>query len=248
VESELFGHVRGAFTGADRSRHGLLEVAARGTAFLDEIAEIPLELQAKLLRVLQESEFRPVGSDYRKPLQCRIIAATNKDLEKAVQLGNFREDLYFRLNVVPIRVPPLRARKGDIPQLVHHFIALNNPKRFKDVLVSEEALKSLSAYNWPGNVRELENAVRHALTITSRHVLGTGDLPARITESSSGGNPSEVVPSLEQLERDAIIHALQATQGDRLRAARLLGIGKTTIYRKLKEYRLNDWTPSPFAA
>ena len=248
VESELFGHVRGAFTGADRTRSGLLEVAARGTAFLDEIAEIPNELQAKLLRVLQESEFRPVGSDHRKPLHCRVIAATNKDLEKAVQLGKFREDLYFRLNVVPIQLPPLRERKSDIPVLVHHFMTLHNPKRSEEILLSEEALKSLSEYNWPGNVRELENAVKHALTITSSHVLGINDLPARITRSPSKGDPLETVPALEQLERDAIIGALRTTGGDRVRAAQLLGIGKTTIYRKLKEYRLNGWTPSPFAA
>lgn len=237
VESELFGHVRGAFTGAERAKLGLLQAANEGTIFLDEIGELPMYLQAKLLRTLQEKEIRPVGSTERTPINVRVIAATNRDLEDGVRAGTFRQDLFYRLNVVQIKLPPLRDRKIDIPLLVAHFL-----KRFSDPLrpvraISNDALQRLLAYDWPGNVRELQNTIERAVALSSNSVLTADDLDsvpwARPLPDLS--EPFELVPIVE-LERRAIFHALRQTQGDKLAAARLLGIGKTTLYRKLQEY------------
>ncbi|OLE85128.1 MAG: hypothetical protein AUG07_05130 [Acidobacteria bacterium 13_1_20CM_2_60_10] len=238
VESELFGHVRGAFTGADRSKPGLLRAANEGTIFLDEIGELPTFLQAKLLRALQEKEIRPVGSTDRIPIDVRVIAATNRDLEAGVRAGTFREDLYFRLNVVKISLPALRERKIDIPLLVAYFL-----DKFSDPLqpvraISDDALRRLMAYDWPGNVRELENAIECALAFSSGGVVRADDLASVHYRASAPNAPdsNELVP-LEELERRAIMNALRETGGDKLAAARLLGIGKTTLYRKLKRYR-----------
>lgn len=235
IESELFGHVRGAFTGADRPKLGLLQCANEGTIFLDEIGELPMFLQAKLLRALQEKEIRPVGSTERIPISVRVIAATNRELEKEVHAGTFRQDLFYRLNVVQIRVPPLRERKVDIPLLVTHFL-----QKFADPLrpvrdTSDDALLLLLAYDWPGNVRELQNAVERAVALSSNNVLTAEDFGSLPIGLGVVGN-NELVP-LAEMERRAILHALRQSEGDRLAAARLLGIGKTTLYRKLRQYR-----------
>jgi DNA-binding NtrC family response regulator len=239
IESELFGHVKGAFTGATQSRTGLLVEAGHGTLLLDEIGELPVELQARLLRVLQEHEVRPVGSNERIPMKARIVAATNLNMKQAVREGAFRQDLYYRLNVFAIRIPPLRERKDDILLLVHHFLerygAADGVADF-----SPEFMNRLMQYNWPGNVRELENTVQRALALSSGVRLELKDLPSTLayrTESLSGRGDTA---RLQDLERRAIKEALDAVGGDRIRAAKLLGIGKTTIYRKLKEYGLEQ--------
>ncbi len=237
IESELFGYVKGAFTGALHTKTGLLEGADGGTLFLDEIADLPFDLQAKLLRALQEKEIRPVGSNERVHINVRVIAATNRDLESAIRGGTFRQDLFFRLNVVQIKLPPLRERKGDIPLLVNHFLEKFSDSDRPVHSISEEAMARLMAYDWPGNVRELENAVERALALGTGPVLQLADLPSNLHHSSSERLPAndELVP-LEELERRAIFRALRETGGDKLAAARLLGIGKTTLYRKLKQY------------
>ena len=237
VESELFGHVKGAFTGADCSRQGLLQTAHEGTIFLDEIGELPTFLQAKFLRALQEKEIRPVGSTERIQIDVRVIAATNRDLEAGVRGGTFRQDLYFRLNVVQIRLPPLCERKVDIPLLVSHFLEkLSDPLQSVRP-ISDGALRRLMAYDWPGNVRELENAIECALVLSSGSVLTADDLASVPYGTSARNAPdrNELVP-LEELERRAIANTLLETGGNKLSAARLLGIGKTTLYRKLRRY------------
>jgi len=237
IESELFGYVKGAFTGAMHNRQGLMEVANNGTLFLDEIGDLPVDLQAKILRALQEKEIRPVGSTERVPLTARIIAATNRDLDAAVRQGNFRQDLYFRLNVVQIKMPPLRDRKGDIPLLVNSFLEKFSGPDIEPQRVSEDAMIRLMAYDWPGNVRELENAVERAVALGSGPILHVGDLPSNLQHSNGERllHSDELLP-LEELERRAILRALREAGGDKLAAARLLGIGKTTLYRKLKLY------------
>jgi len=237
VESELFGHVKGAFTGADRPKQGLLHAANEGTIFLDEIGELPMPLQAKLLRALQEKEIRPVGSTERIPINVRVIAATHRELEAEVREGTFRRDLYFRLNVMQIKLPALRQRMVDIPLLVSSFL-----DKFSDPLrpvcaISDDALRRLMSYDWPGNVRELENAIECAVALGCQNVLTADDLSsvpcrASVTRAPQG---DEIAP-LGEIERRAIMQALEGTGGDKHAAARLLGIGKTTLYRKLKKY------------
>jgi two-component system response regulator AtoC len=246
IESELFGHVRGAFTGADATRVGLLASAGSGTVFLDEVGELQVGLQVKLLRALQEREFKAIGANTPTRLEARIVAATNRELEAAIKEGTFRKDLYYRLNVVTIKTPPLRGRKGDIPALVHSFLERYRGEDGEVREISSEALSRLMSYNWPGNVRELENCIQHALALASGSEIGLSDLPAHLlNEAGKDSVPEQEVTSLQQLERRAIVQALQETGGDRLRAAKLLGIGKTTIYRKLKEYGLEDSTEVP---
>jgi transcriptional regulator with PAS, ATPase and Fis domain len=237
VETELFGYVKGAFTGADHAKRGLLHIANEGTIFLDEIGELPRFLQAKLLRALQEKEIRPVGSTERIPINGRVIAATNRDLEAGVREGTFRQDLYFRLNVMQIRVPTLRERKIDIPLLVAHFLEKFSDPRRPVRAISDDALRRLLAYDWPGNVRELENAIECAVALGPDRVLTVDDLVSVPDGGSARSHPDgdELVP-LEETERRAILHALRESGGDRLVAARLLGIGKTTLYRRLKKY------------
>ena len=237
IESELFGHAKGAFTGADHTARGLFEAASEGTLFLDEIGELPLDLQAKLLRVLQEKEVRPIGSTERTPVNVRVIAATNRDLEEGVRRGTFRQDLYYRLNVVQIKVPPLREHRGDIPLLVNHFLKrFCYPQELPRTL-SDDAMRRLMSSDWPGNVRELENAIESAVALSSEPVLRAKDLPSNIQFASAQSLPLdyEYLP-LEEIERRAILQALRETEGKRLAAARILGIGKTTLYRKLREY------------
>jgi two-component system response regulator HydG len=253
VESELFGYVKGAFTGATHSKDGLLVSAGAGTVFLDEIGELSLDLQAKLLRALQEKEVRPVGSTQRIPIKARIVTATNRDLSAMVDRGAFRKDLYYRLNVVNLRLPALRDRREDIPLLVAHFlnkIHRGHPGRFS---IHDNVLRTMMQYDWPGNVRELENAVEHGVTMASGGEVQIGNLPtelqnlalARLHEAKSVARRDEIDPTkkvvpLAVQERNAIFDALRVTSGDKLRAAELLGIGKTTLYRKLKEYETAD--------
>ncbi|HEV3375449.1 MAG TPA: sigma-54 dependent transcriptional regulator [Candidatus Acidoferrum sp.] len=239
IESELFGYVKGAFTGAVQAKKGLLESAQGGTLFLDEIGDLPVDLQAKLLRVLQEREVKPVGSTERRHIDVRIIAATNRDLEAAIRNGSFRQDLYFRLNVVQIKLPPLRERKSDIPLLVTSFLDKFTDPQVPARTISEDAMRRLVAYDWPGNVRELENAVERAVALGSGPIVHVGDLPSSLQYPSSERAPEkeELLP-LEELERRAILRMLRETGGDKLAAARMLGIGKTTLYRKLKQYNM----------
>jgi two-component system response regulator HydG len=236
IESELFGHVKGAFTGAAQSRQGLLAAAGSGTIFLDEIGELPIELQSRLLRApLQEHEIRPLGSNERTRFEARIIAATNQDLEANIRRGAFRKDLYFRLNVVAIKMPALRDRKEDIPALARHFLARFDSTQATKI--SDEALGRLLSYDWPGNIRELENCIQRAVSLGSGTFIQMQDLPsAMLYHRACQSSARPDISTLQTLEQQAIRQALQATGGDRVRAARLLGIGKTTIYRKLKEY------------
>ena len=238
IEAELFGYVKGAFTGAMHAKQGLMEIADNGTLFLDEIGDMPIDMQAKLLRALQEKEVRPVGSTDRVPLAARIIAATNRDLEGAVRQGTFRQDLFFRLNVVQIKIPPLRERKSDIPQLVNSFLEKFSDANGKMRTISEDGMSRLMSYDWPGNVRELENAIERAIALGSGPMLLAGDLPTSLQYRTNEQLPQneELLP-LEELERRAILRALREAGGDKLAAARILGIGKTTLYRKLKQYK-----------
>jgi len=235
IESELFGCVKGAFTGALQSRVGLIEAANGGTLFLDEIGDLPENLQTKLLRVLQEGEVRPVGATDRVPIDVRIIAATNRDLETAIRTGGFRQDLYFRLNVVQVKLPPLREHRNDIPLLVNHFLKQFANGHHSIGTISEDAMRSLLSYDWPGNVRELENAIESAVALGSGLILNLEDLPSNLQPNEKLLDSDELMP-FKELERRAILRALRKTRGDKLAAARLLGMGKTTLYRKLRQY------------
>jgi DNA-binding NtrC family response regulator len=244
IESELFGYMRGAFTGAVRNKEGLLQTANGGTLFLDEVGELPGELQTRLLRAIQEKEYRPLGSTKRVPLDARILAATNRDLEEAIRQGSFRKELYFRLNVVTIMLAPLRERKGDIPLLAEYILqrlvqSQGDGSSRKRWTLTSEALDRLLAYDWPGNVRELENCLERAVTLGSGPLIRPADLPSNIQlppAPGPAGFPDSVIP-LEEMEREAILRALSSAGGDKLLAARLLGIGKTTLYRKLRKYQ-----------
>jgi two-component system response regulator HydG len=252
IESELFGYVKGAFTGANRSKDGLLVSAGDGTVFLDEIGELSLDLQAKLLRALQEREVRPVGATHRVPIKARILAATNRDLAAMVERGQFRKDLFYRLNVVNLRLPALRDRKEDIPLLAAHFLDRISRDRGQKFGLNDEALRTMMRYDWPGNVRELEHAVERACTMSSGPVLRLGDLPTQLQNHGLETRRAAVVCHAEEqlagpqlmtladMEKHAILDAIRILNGDKLQAARLLGIGKTTLYRKLKEYGIAD--------
>ena len=245
IESELFGYVKGAFTGANKAKDGLLAVAEGGTVFLDEVGELPIDLQAKLLRALQEKEIRPVGGTRSIPINARILAATNRDLEQAVAQGNFRRDLYFRLNVLTLRIPPLCSRKQDVPLLVGHFLERMTRSTGVQRNVSDDALKLMLAYDWPGNVRELQNSLERACALTSGPTIHAADLPTQIqnwrsqVESAAAAEHAKAahgILPIAEMEKCAILGAIEQLHGDKLEAARLLGIGKTTLYRKLKEY------------
>jgi DNA-binding NtrC family response regulator len=243
IESELFGYEKGAFTGALKARTGLFQSADGGTIFLDEIGELPLEMQAKLLRVLQEKEVRPVGSNQRAKVDVRVIAATNRDLEKEYRAGTFRKDLYFRLNVVTLHVPPLRERRSDIPMLAHWFLERCAPGR--SVQVTNAAMKSLLQYDWPGNVRELENCMERAVALGDHQVLDVDDLPPAIaaitpsTDSSPAQAAEELsTTDLEDIERNTIERVFQQVKGDKALAGKMLGISRATLYRKLKRYNI----------
>ena len=244
LESELFGHEKGAFTGADKQRKGRFEQADGGTIFIDEVGEISVSAQVKLLRVLQEREFERVGGNETVLVDVRVITATNQDLEKMVERGNFREDLFYRLNVISLRIPPLRDRKNDIPPLVSHFIAKyasENDKEIEDI--SKEAMDILMKYDYPGNVRELENAIERAVVMTRGTIITTEDLPIhiRIAQSESGSIYSEMkgksLPEIvEHLERHLVADALAKTDGNQSKAAEILGISERNLRYKLKKY------------
>jgi two-component system response regulator HydG len=242
IESELFGYVKGAFTGANQAKDGLMAIAEGGTIFLDEVGELPVDLQAKLLRAIQEKEIRPVGSTRRIPINVRILAATNRDLEQAVMQGVFRRDLYFRLNVLSLRIPALRERRQDIPLLIAHFMERMTRASGMEKILTDDALKAMLAYDWPGNVRELENCLERTCAFTSGPLLHTTDLPREIANLPNAAPPNgnghgKIVPMAE-LEKQTILSAIAELNGDKLQAARLLGIGKTTLYRKLKDYAI----------
>ena len=237
IESEFFGHVRGAFTGAVSDSSGLFRSANGGSLFLDEVAELPTPLQAKLLRVLQDLEVRPVGSSKAIPVDVRVIAATNKNLEQATARGLLRQDLYYRLDVVRVTLPPLRERREDVPALVHHFVRRFNAKLRRTVRgIAPEALAALVAHDFPGNVRELENIVERAFAMGARDQIMLADLPTlgRGPAAAMAGDSS--VPKLEQVERELIMKALAMFNDDKAAAARALGISRRTIYRRLREY------------
>lgn len=238
IESELFGHVRGAFTGATGPKDGLLAIAEGGTVFLDEIGELPIDLQAKLLRAIQEKEVRPVGSVKQIPINVRILGATNRDLEQAVNEGTFRRDLFFRLNVLTLRIPPLRERRLDIPLLVAHMLERIGRDSGMEKRISDEALKVLLAYDWPGNVRELENSLERACVLTSNPEIQMRDLPTHLSGAPTAimDRPGNGIVPIAELEKRMILNAIAQVNGDKMTAARMLGIGKTTLYRKLKEY------------
>jgi DNA-binding NtrC family response regulator len=268
IESELFGYEKGAFTGALRSKQGLLQSADTGTIFLDEVGELPLEMQAKLLRFLQEKEVRPVGSNQKVKVDVRIMAATNRDLDAEYKKGTFRKDLYFRLNVVTISLPPLRERRSDIPVLAAFFLERLAPGR--NVQISSEAMKALLAYDWPGNVRELENCLERAMALSDHTVVDVNDLPPAIAnaeilghdldaedfggrvlhaagrpDSDRGGQGKKDHPDndlkntdLETIERVTIKRVFSQVKGDKALAGRMLGISRATLYRKLKRYNI----------
>ncbi len=259
IESELFGHAKGAFTNAIGTREGLIRSAGKGTVFLDEIGELPLNMQTTLLRVIQEREVRPVGSEAVFPVEARLIAATNRNLAYAVRRGEFREDLYHRLNVIEVTLPPLRERKADIPALAERFLAKFNDERPAVTGISDDALALLTEHDWPGNVRELENAVLRAIVVGTSEVIEVKDLPLQVREliaatdgsirhgsaraeaRGSGSGVVErsfVVGTLASHERDAIIEALVQSGGNRKRAATILDIGVATLYRKLNRYHI----------
>ncbi|MDQ3336035.1 MAG: sigma-54 dependent transcriptional regulator [Myxococcota bacterium] len=241
LESELFGHVRGAFTDARQNRQGLFIQAGGGTLFLDEIGEMPLEMQVKLLRVLQERTLRPVGGDTEVPFSARLIAATNRDLETAIEEKQFREDLFYRINVVQIQVPPLRSRPGDLPILASHFIEkIAARSGRKPPTFTDDAARLLLAYDWPGNVRELQNCIERVMALGTLNVIAPTDLPAGIRDHTNEkpitatGNRDELI-TLAEIERRYIRQVLEATSNNKTDAARILGIDRRSLYRRLHE-------------
>ncbi|MBW4038896.1 MAG: sigma-54-dependent Fis family transcriptional regulator [Acidobacteria bacterium] len=263
IESELFGHVKGGVNGAARAKTGLLSSAEGATIYLDEIAELPLDLQNRLLRALQEKQVRPIGATQPVPLTARVLASSTRDLPALVESGRFRKDLYFRLNVVNLRIPPLRERKDDIPLLAAHILERLRNEDALPYTFADDAISLLMDYHWPGNVRELEHSIERACALSSGPVLHLGDFPTQMqdfqfhtqqslqheasSQATSDGlrNPPAsadigVVHSIADLEKQAILSTIAHLNGDKLTAARLLGIGKTTLYRKLKEYGIND--------
>jgi len=243
MESELFGYEKGAFTGATKTKSGLFQAANGGTIFLDEIGELPLEMQAKLLRVLQEKEIRPVGSNDQVAVDVRVIAATNRDLEAAYRDGTFRKDLYFRLNVVTVHLPALRDRRSDIPMLVHHF--LDRYAAGGNLQVTPAAMKSLLHYDWPGNVRELENCIARAVTLGDHQTIDVSDLPPAIRTEQPSAAPASTqdaaslsTTALAEMERMTILRVFEQANGDKALAGKMLGISRATLYRKLKRYNI----------
>ena len=245
IESELFGYEKGAFTGALRTKQGLFQAANGGTIFLDEIGELPLEMQAKLLRVLQEKEVRPVGSNHSVKVNVRVIAATNRNLEEEYQKGTFRKDLYFRLNVVTVHLPALRERRSDVPLLVNWFLDQSVPT--SSLQVTHAAMKCLLHYDWPGNVRELENCVERAVALGDHKMIDVADLPPNISAApsaadgkSSSGTPGLSTTDLEDIERATIERVFEQVKGDKVLAGKMLGISRATLYRKLKRYNIGS--------
>jgi DNA-binding NtrC family response regulator len=245
LESELFGYVRGAFTDAKKDRHGLFLEASGGTLFLDEIGEIAVNLQAKLLRAIEEKEVRPLGSNKSEKVDARLVSATNRNLEQRVQEGSFRQDLYYRLNVIRVELPPLRERTEDIPILVEHFIQKFAAQAKRNVTgIDNDALRALVSHRWPGNVRELEHTIERAVLMGKRNTIGIDDLPQPIIPVTQNDAPLEKALAtgytLQRLEREYIKRVLENTKGNKTEAARILGVDRTTLYRKLEEYKFSD--------
>jgi two-component system response regulator AtoC len=240
LESELFGHVKGSFTGAFQTKHGLFELANDGTFFFDEVSNLSPKIQAKLLRVIQEREFMKVGDQKKIKLDIRIISASNKDLQQSIKQGLFREDLYYRLSVVPIRLPPLRKRKEDIPLLINHFLDKHSRRVRRSVpRISPEAMEVLIEYNWPGNVRELEHTIERILILEDTDLIKTRDLPSFISQRQGDFQMfSEDVLSLQELEKRYIRFILRKTKGKKMEAADILGINRKTLGMKIKKYEL----------
>jgi two-component system response regulator AtoC len=254
LEAELFGHEKGSFTGAMTQRRGRFEMADKGTIFLDEIGEMTVPTQTKLLRVLQERKIERIGSNLPIKVDIRIVCATNKDLQKLVEQGKFRDDLYYRLNVINIHMPPLRDRKEDVPSLVEHFLAKHRySATAQPAAISEEAIKRLMEYNWPGNVRELENVIERAVVLSRGQIITSRELPfgdhdaAEGEESDGGeelkGDSSFFKKSVAQFEKDLIMKALRDANGNRSKAAEMLGIYRRLLYAKIKEYGLEGYPP-----
>jgi DNA-binding NtrC family response regulator len=244
LESEMFGHERGAFTGAAGPRAGLFQLAHRGTIFLDEVAEMSPSLQVKLLRVLQDREVRPVGGDRIVTVDVRVVAASNKDLAAEVGAGRFREDLYYRLNVIPMTVPALRERRSDVPLLVCHFLATHNRQRREHpISVSDDAMVQLRDYDWPGNVRELENLIERLAILSDQPVIGPSQLPPAIRVLAASRDAGRAVldddgldlqAAMQEFQHRLIAEALRRTKGNKQAAARLLGLKRTTLVAKLR--------------
>ena len=254
IESELFGYEKGAFTGAMRSKQGLLQSADTGTIFLDEVGELPLEMQAKILRFLQEKEVRPVGSNQKVKVDVRIMAATNRDLDAEYKKGTFRKDLYFRLNVVTISLPPLRERRSDIPILAAFFLERLAPGR--GVQLSSNGMKALLEYDWPGNVRELENCLERAVALGDQRIIEVNDLPPAIAHAEVHAEASDAqafssratdlrATDLEDIERATIERVFSQVNGDKALAGKMLGISRATLYRKLKRYNIGSHEEPP---
>ena len=249
LESELFGHVRGAFTGATNSREGRFVAADKGTIFLDEIGEMPLALQSKLLRVLQEKEVTPVGESKTRKIDVRIVAATNRDLDEMVEEGNFREDLLYRLEVIPVELPSLRERRGDIPKLVEHFVGRFNERRGREIVgVTDEAMEVLVGYEWPGNVRQLQNTVERMVVLRGTGRIDVEDLPRRVRRGSTPAQrttmqlPEEGLDlrdAVEEFENKLILQALERTGWNKNQAASILRMNRTTLVEKLKKKKLD---------
>ena len=253
LESELFGHARGAFTDAKATRIGLFQQANGGTLFLDEIGELPIDVQPKLLRALQERKVRPVGDNREIPYDARIVAATNRDLENEVREKRFREDLYYRINVVKVEVPPLRSRGSDTLHLAHHFLKQFAERSGKPTLeLSERAAERLMAYEWPGNVRELENCIEHAVALARFDQVTVEDLPEKLRGYLAGSfvatanDPTEIV-TMEELEKRYLLRVFKLVGNNKSRAAEVLGIDRRTMYRKLERYAALDGTEAPAA-
>ena len=241
LESELFGHVKGAFTGAVKDSIGLFKAADGGTIFLDEIAEVQPALQVKLLRVLQEKKIRPVGDTHEGEVDVRVIAATNKNLEKAITQKTFREDLFYRLNVISLHMPSLREIREDIPNLVNHFIKKFSADSHREVLrISSDALDLMMNYDWPGNVRQLENVIERAFALGASETIEVNDLPPELRSMGERDTIGDNNLSLVENEKVLITRALKKTKGNKAEAAKLLGINLTTVYRKLEKYRISD--------
>ena len=240
LESELFGHVKGSFTGAHQTKHGLFELANHGTFFFDEITNLSLKIQAKLLRVIQEREFMKVGDQHRIQLDVRIIAASNTPLSEAIRKGTFREDLFYRLSVVPLELPPLRQRKEDIPLLIEHFLEkLSHKMKKPPPEISPEAVDILKQYPWPGNIRELEHAIERVLILEDTDIIRERNLPSYIIQQQGDVQifPEDPI-TLEELEKKYIAFVLKKAEGKKIEAARILGINRKTLSAKIKKYRL----------
>ena len=256
LESELFGHIKGAYTGAERDRIGRFEAAHQGSIFLDEIGDLPMSTQVKLLRVLEEKRIEKVGDQRSISVDVRVITATNRDLEKMLLEGDFREDLYFRINVFPIQCPSLAERKEDVPQLIRNLITANNEKTGKNINgISQEAMEHLMAYPWPGNVRELRNVIEYAFVLAQGHTLELRDLPQKVHLSAAQpGDGIEALdsrtPSGQQDELDRLLEALHKSGGNKTRAAAMLGVSRVTVWKRMKRYGLAPETgkPSPSSA